>query len=114
MAKRPAAEPLEEDMTVNSPASKRARVDDVADQDLPPPPPPPEASVANGHAASNGAQTTHNGDDEEGAGSEDLGDEDLNEPVPSARQREPTKGYSDLYLDTINRGRLDFDFEKLC
>ena len=101
-------------MTVNSPASKRARVDDVADQDLPPPPPPPEASVANGHAASNGAQTTHNGDDEEGAGSEDLGDEDLNEPVPSARQREPTKGYSDLYLDTINRGRLDFDFEKLC
>ena len=101
-------------MTVNSPASKRARVDDVADQDLPPPPPPPEASVANGHAASNGAQTTHNGDDEEGAGSEDLGDEDLDEPVPSARQREPTKGYSDLYLDTINRGRLDFDFEKLC
>ena len=100
-------------MTVNSPASKRARVDDVADQDLPPPP-PPEASVANGHAASNGAQTTHNGDDEEGAGSEDLGDEDLDEPVPSARQREPTKGYSDLYLDTINRGRLDFDFEKLC
>ena len=114
MAKRPAAEPLEEDMTVNSPASKRARVDDVADQDLPPPPPPPEASIANGHAASNGAQTTHNGDDEEGAGSEDLGDEDLDEPVPSARQREPTKGYSDLYLDTINRGRLDFDFEKLC
>ena len=100
-------------MTVNSPASKRARVDDVADPDLPPPP-PPEASVANGHAASNGAQTTHNGDDEEGAGSEDLGDEDLDEPVPSARQREPTKGYSDLYLDTINRGRLDFDFEKLC
>jgi U4/U6.U5 tri-snRNP-associated protein 2 len=114
MAKRPAAEPLEDDMTVNSPASKRARVDDVADQDLPPPPPPPEASVANGHAASNEAQTTHNGDDEEGAASEDMGDEDLDEPVPSARQREPTKGYSDLYLDTINRGRLDFDFEKLC
>jgi U4/U6.U5 tri-snRNP-associated protein 2 len=114
MAKRPATEPLEDDMTVNSPASKRARVDDVADQDLPPPPPPPEASVANGHAASNEAQTTHNGDDEEGAASEDMGDEDLDEPVPSARQREPTKGYSDLYLDTINRGRLDFDFEKLC
>jgi U4/U6.U5 tri-snRNP-associated protein 2 len=114
MAKRPAAEPLEEDMTVNSPASKRARVDDIADQDLPPPPSPPEVSVANGHAASNGAQTTHNGYDEEGAAPEDMGDEDLDEPVPSARQREPTKGYSDLYLDTINRGRLDFDFEKLC
>lgn len=101
-------------MNVTSPASKRARVDDVADQDLPPPPPPPEASVANGHAVSNGAQTTHSGDDEKGAASEDMGDESLDEPVPSARQREPTKGYSDLYLDTINRGRLDFDFEKLC
>jgi len=101
-------------MNVTSPASKRARVDDVADQDLPPPPPPPEASVANGHAVSNGAQTTHSGDDEKGVASEDMGDESLDEPVPSARQREPTKGYSDLYLDTINRGRLDFDFEKLC
>jgi U4/U6.U5 tri-snRNP-associated protein 2 len=114
MAKRPAAEPLEEDMTVNSPASKRARVDDVADQDLPPPPPPLEASVANHHAASNGARTTHNGNGGEGADPDDLLDEELDQPVPSARQREPTKGYSDLYLDTINRGRLDFDFEKLC
>jgi U4/U6.U5 tri-snRNP-associated protein 2 len=114
MAKRPAAEPLEEDMTVNSPASKRARVDDAADQDLPPPPPPPEASVANDHAASNGAQTTYNGNGSEGADPDDLLDEELDQPVPSARQREPTKGYSDLYLDTIDRGRLDFDFEKLC
>jgi U4/U6.U5 tri-snRNP-associated protein 2 len=114
MAKRPAAEPLEEDMTVNSPASKRARVDDVADQDLPPPPPPLEASVANHHAASNGARTTRNGNGGEGADPDDLLDEELDQPVPSARQREPTKGYSDLYLDTINRGRLDFDFEKLC
>jgi U4/U6.U5 tri-snRNP-associated protein 2 len=114
MTKRPAAEPLEKDVAVNSPASKRARVDDVADQDLPPPPPPPEDSVANGLAASNGAQHVHNDNGSEGADPDDLLDEELDQPVPSARQREPTKGYSDLYLDTINRGRLDFDFEKLC
>ena len=30
------------------------------------------------------------------------------------RQEAPTEGYTDLYLDTINRSLLDFDFEKLC
>lgn len=33
--------------------------------------------------------------------------------VPS-RQAAPIEGYTDLYLDTINRAVLDFDFEKLC
>jgi len=114
MTKRPADEPLEATVAAGSPASKRARVDDAADQDLPPPPPPPQDPVANGHTAQNGASTTHNGASEDVTPPEDLEDEDLDQPVPSARQREPTKGYSDLYLDTINRARLDFDFEKLC
>jgi U4/U6.U5 tri-snRNP-associated protein 2 len=30
------------------------------------------------------------------------------------RQAAPDKGYEDLYLDTIDRKVLDFDFEKLC
>lgn len=30
------------------------------------------------------------------------------------RQKAPTDGYNDLYLDTIHRSVLDFDFEKLC
>ena len=34
--------------------------------------------------------------------------------VAPLRQTAPTEGYSDLYLDTINRSILDFDFEKLC
>jgi U4/U6.U5 tri-snRNP-associated protein 2 len=40
----------------------------------------------------------------------------LDETVPAApkRQSAPVEGYSDLYLDTINRAVLDFDFEKLC
>ncbi|KAI9701423.1 MAG: hypothetical protein M1820_006514 [Bogoriella megaspora] len=43
-------------------------------------------------------------------------DEDLDKPVPSGpiRQDAPTEGYADLYLDTIDRSRLDFDFEKIC
>ncbi|KAI9891848.1 MAG: hypothetical protein M1814_002413 [Vezdaea aestivalis] len=31
-----------------------------------------------------------------------------------ARQAAPADGYDDLYLDTIDRFLLDFDFEKLC
>lgn len=31
-----------------------------------------------------------------------------------SRQSAPLDGYTDLYLDTINRTVLDFDFEKLC
>ena len=31
-----------------------------------------------------------------------------------SRQTAPLEGYTDLYLDTIDRSVLDFDFEKLC
>ncbi|KAF4628390.1 hypothetical protein G7Y89_g9762 [Cudoniella acicularis] len=34
--------------------------------------------------------------------------------IPTKRQEAPPEGFDDLYLDTINRGVLDFDFEKLC
>ncbi|KAI9739546.1 MAG: hypothetical protein M1834_006262 [Cirrosporium novae-zelandiae] len=48
-----------------------------------------------------------------------VGEEEDNEDQTSAltaptRQNAPVEGYSDLYLDTINRSVLDFDFEKLC
>jgi U4/U6.U5 tri-snRNP-associated protein 2 len=100
MAKRPAESSLEDSIT-DSPASKRARVQDVPDEDLPPPPPAVAAQAEkNGHANGDGM-------DEE----EDDGEE--NEQKMS-RQAAPTAGYSDLYLDTISRTRLDFDFEKLC
>lgn len=100
MAKRPAESSLEDSIT-DSPASKRARVQDVPDEDLPSPPPAVAAQAEkNGHANGDGM-------DEE----EDDGEE--NEQKAS-RQAAPTAGYSDLYLDTISRTRLDFDFEKLC
>lgn len=85
----------------DSPASKRARVQDVPDEDLPPPPP----------AAGNGEEDgQENG---EGLGDEEEEEEENNEQRRS-RPAAPTAGYSDLYLDTISRTRLDFDFEKLC
>ena len=61
-------------------------------------------------------------DGDDGGDNEDDKDEeeeDLNQRNSLRRTltintREPPKGYTDLYLDTISRKLLDFDFEKLC
>lgn len=110
MAKRPAEEYLESTIA-DSPAPKKARVQDTPDEDAPPPPPPPP-EVSNGHL--NGAEGNGNSHGDETG--EDQDDEDEEEEDRSARMRQkvPMEGYSDLYLDTIARSRLDFDFEKLC
>ncbi|KAF2499176.1 cysteine proteinase [Lophium mytilinum] len=42
------------------------------------------------------------------------GDEEDSALTAPMRQEAPEEGYTDLYLDTIDRGVLDFDFEKLC
>lgn len=96
MSKRPASEALESIAGTDSPASKKSRISNFHElhngSDLPArmkldgPLPPPE-------------------DDEEE-------EEEVRAPV--SRQNAPLEGYDDLYLDTINRGILDFDFEKLC
>ena len=44
---------------------------------------------------------------------EEPSDEETVFAAPS-RQDAPAEGYNDLYLDTIDRSVLDFDFEKLC
>lgn len=47
--------------------------------------------------------------------SEGFDDEDNEAPMSAPlRQSGPADGYDDLYLDTIDRNVLDFDFEKLC
>lgn len=100
MSKRPASEALENISGTDSPASKKSRISNFHEfhngSDLPArtkiddPPPPPEVE-----------------DEEE--------EEEEEEMVASlSRQEGPLEGYDDLYLDTINRGILDFDFEKLC
>ncbi|KAK6428680.1 Ubiquitin carboxyl-terminal hydrolase 10, partial [Oleoguttula sp. CCFEE 5521] len=117
MAKRPvkraAEEPLEDVVAVSSPLPKRARIEEVADEESPPPPPPPPEAVANGANGSHVRTATvaeQDSEDDDEDEAEEGGDED----APVSRQAAPAEGYSDLYLDTIDRARLDFDFEKLC
>ncbi|OCT45922.1 putative mRNA-splicing protein ubp10 [Cladophialophora carrionii] len=108
MSKRKSEEPLEGAFAETSPASKRARIEDV----------PEEVPTANSdqdtRLRSNGAEEAEgvaNGRQEDEVES-DV--EDYRIPAAPLRQSAPTEGYDDLYLDTINRSLLDFDFEKLC
>ena len=130
MAKRPAEESLEDTSHSNSPSAKKPRVILGSTE---------ETAQPNGSRLSNILSVSANGYEQDGgkgenghapdftANSDDQGVEhggetlasiDLEEDesafsVPS-RQTVPLEGYTDLYLDTINRSVLDFDFEKLC
>ena len=130
MAKRRAEEPLEELAYRDSPSSKKVRVEFVPD----------ESTRSNGFSGLSGAPIPINGyeigkDERNGQDSlaasdqlerelqeaafspsaSDLEDEGNKSAfVASSRQNAPVEGYTDLYLDTINRSVLDFDFEKLC
>ena len=128
MVKRSADESLEDVIAHDSPASKKARVEGVDEL----------RAETNGFSALPGARTQVAGEQRD-AGERNANDilitaakerkelkkraspgdgaDDLNEQSAysaTARQQAPTEGYSDLYLDTINRSVLDFDFEKLC
>ena len=128
MAKRHAEDSLEETFFSDSPASKKARVDHH----------PKNYSPLNGYSLSpvapgstNGQQHRADGDigNEEQAAAESRKEEsnstasrassveleeDKSAFAAPARQTAPLEGYNDLYLDTVNRSVLDFDFEKLC
>jgi len=124
MTKRPAEDSLEEVFATDSPISKKARVENANEPDR-----------LNGglHATPkiNGHELEvdeRNGNDilaaadqeeeelEEAAGRSDSPDvdEEVSALTAPTRQHAPLDGYGDLYLDTINRSLLDFDFEKLC
>lgn len=123
MSKRPAELPLDVNYP-GSPASKKARVEDET-----------EADSRNGSAPAQqlndqeaGADRRNGADMSTAAeleaqelqdGMEDVSESsDIDEEVSALsapkRQTQPMEGYDDLYLDTVNRGVLDFDFEKLC
>src|SRR6266536_2020786 len=100
MAKRQATEALEDLNGTDSPASKKARVD-------------------NFHELHNGSELPARTRLEEAApmpapAPEEEDDEEEEMTAPKIRQDAPLEGYDDLYLDTIHRNVLDFDFEKLC
>lgn len=121
MAKRPAEESLEDLAALDSPASKKPKTQRVS------PVPVGQTNGAvpvNGHDYNtderNGDEilaAAHQEEEELGEASSLLVDEiEAEQSAYSAtsRQQAPTEGYSDLYLDTIDRSVLDFDFEKLC
>lgn len=98
MLKRPASEALEDASGAASPASKKSRMDDG---------PADFEGELHGNGTQDGARDAPVADD----------DADLDDDAPGKapiRQSAPTAGYDDLYLDTIDRNVLDFDFEKLC
>lgn len=128
MSKRPADLSQEEQQRAGSPASKKVRVEEYI----------PEDDLRNGAVPAQRAsgqeleQHDRNGEnilaaaDKEGEKLDEVakdqdpdgGSSDINDDAPAiaapTRQSEPMEGYGDLYLDTINREILDFDFEKLC
>ncbi|KAI1355014.1 hypothetical protein F5Y01DRAFT_271971 [Xylaria sp. FL0043] len=98
MSKRHASEALDEVYGVDSPASKKSRFDDG-----------PEL---NGNATATQSERPEDSVADIESDHDDLDDD---EPAKAPiRQSAPTEGYGDLYLDTIDRNVLDFDFEKLC
>ena len=125
MAKRPAEEPLENAAYQDSPSTKKVRVESL----------PKEKTRSNGSSLSSGAPVLIQNDEGEqgeqngydaanGHGLQEPGlqdtaqnldvDEEESVYTTPGRQKAPIDGYNDLYLDTINRSVLDFDFEKLC
>jgi U4/U6.U5 tri-snRNP-associated protein 2 len=110
-----------EAIVVDSPASKRPRVEDA--------PNAPEADGVNGSSLTNGHHLMSprqedsekidivGGDEalheelEEAAATPDA-DED-EEELPT-QEEASSDAYGDMYLDSIDRKVLDFDFEKLC
>ena len=125
MVKRQAEGPLEDVVAIDSPASKKARVDDVPELH--------RHTNGSSHALGRSVLLEENAREEDERNGNDLLatanwkqeelEEAAGEPIDqdetsaysvAPRQQAPTEGYSDLYLDTINRSVLDFDFEKLC
>ena len=124
MAKRPADEPLEVVAYQDSPSSKKVRVGTER-----PSKQSNEARVApvpsatgytigrNGDPSSSRTSAEDpdtSGDVPNGSSQAGLDEEDETAFATPARQSAPADGYNDLYLDTIDRSVLDFDFEKLC
>jgi U4/U6.U5 tri-snRNP-associated protein 2 len=112
MSKRKSVEPLEDVLAEASPLSKKVRIEDIPEEEL------PTANGASENGTSHDAVAPVQPNKSNGAGEEEeeveSDVEDDRFPAAPARQSAPTEGYSDLYLDTINRSFLDFDFEKLC
>lgn len=104
MSKRQADTDIEAEADVRSPASKKPRfasIDTPVDGDR-------DTIEDDRNGRDDHAEDAQEAEEQES----DFDDETM--PVAPQRQAQPIDGYGDLYLDTINRAVLDFDFEKLC
>ncbi|PSR94292.1 U4/U6.U5 tri-snRNP-associated protein [Coniella lustricola] len=117
MSKRPASEALDDALNADSPASKKSRFDEP-ERTLDASRPPQQNGDGDAATPRENGTNGHKEEDEEdqrrGSDADDDDDDDIPEEKAPIRQSAPTAGYDDLYLDTIDRGALDFDFEKLC
>lgn len=125
MAKRPAETQAEDIAGTQSPATKRPRVEDVDEKPdrvkqshhngdpLKSPRWEDDERKGNDILAAADQETEEVNEAQENA-SDSADEEDEPASTRPARQKAPLEGYSDLYLDTIHRSVLDFDFEKLC
>lgn len=126
MAKRQAEESLEDIGEVQSPASKKARLENGQHS-----PVHRNGVTFNKDGLFKGViQEINERHGVDILGAAELEDEELGESAQTpvspdddedrsalsapSRQNAPLEGYTDLYLDTIKRSVLDFDFEKLC
>lgn len=131
MAKRQAEESLDSLEARHSPTSKRARVDDLPQRRMGTnafSPPPNPSLFSNGHQREDDERNGGDGNNILAVANQEVEEpEEALSPVESkelqeeqsaysaaSRQTAPLDGYTDLYLDTIDRSVLDFDFEKLC
>lgn len=125
MSKRQAELSLDEDLAASSPASKKARVVPGTEEGDPRNGAVPAERVSGQEREEderNGKNVLAAADEEgeklgEAAQDEDESpelDQSISALSAPKRQAEPSADYSDLYLDTVNREVLDFDFEKLC
>ncbi|MCJ1276256.1 hypothetical protein MMC21_004061 [Puttea exsequens] len=127
MAKRQAEEPLEQVLAVDSPASKKVRLEvknssrNGASPELVPPGHPllnGDLFEVDGRNGKDILAATDQREEELEEAADDSEDEspgnERSAYSATARQQAPAEGFSDLYLDTIDRSVLDFDFEKLC
>ena len=122
MSKRPAQSPLEHIAFQDSPSQKKVRVNPLHEEINPSnsvsPVPSAQAGVngeEEGPTESNGGRDgdLYARENRESAG-DDGADAEQSAVARPKRQQAPTEGFDDLYLDTIDRSVLDFDFEKLC
>lgn len=122
MLKRPATEDLEvRDTDGQQPTHtpKRLRSEDYDAKDITVDELSKTPPVENGDAVSVSKSTVEDSEkhtedkkDDVASGSEDEDESPAIAAPP--RPTGPAEGFSDLYLDTVNRAVLDFDFEKLC